>query len=102
MDGWGSAFPSRVVLPLPRNPVTIVTGRLVDLPSTPLLLAARGDRPEQVGVEGIRRPAHQLRHGGPEGAKVLDQLRPPLTVTEDVLATSPVLDLEAVVAQDLV
>src|SRR5215211_698741 len=107
IDGAESALARRVVLPLPRKPVTTVTGRLV-LPSMGLPAVRRGERRLsaqhllQGRVQGIEGPARELRRGGPEGAEVLDDLRTPFAVAEHVLAPAPVIDAEAVVAQHLV
>src|SRR5919205_2918791 len=98
IDGSDSALPRRVVLPLPRKPVTIVTGRLALLSS----IARRGQRLLQKGIERIQRPARQLRSGGPEGAEILDELRAPGAIAQHVLAPAPVLDPETIVAQHLV
>src|SRR5215213_791594 len=102
IDGSDSTLARRVVLPLPRKPVTTVTGRLVFLYSMILSVMCRGERLTQTGVQGIRRPARQLRRRRPQGTEILDQLGSPFAVTQDVLAPAPVLYPEAVVAQHLV
>src|SRR5215210_6166578 len=102
IDGAESTLARRVVLPLPRKPVTTVTGRLALLPSTTLPVMRRGQRLTQSRVQGVGRPAHQLRRGGPEGTEILDQLRSPLAIADHVFAPAPVLYPEAVVAQHLV
>ena len=98
-----STLARRVVLPLPRNPVTIVTGRLVSLPSM-ILSVMCGERAPRTPrrVQGIRGPARELRRGGPEGTEILDELGSPFAVAQHVLAPAPVVDAEAVVAHDLV
>src|SRR5215212_4000356 len=102
IDGSDSTLARRVVLPLPRKPVTTVTGLLVCLSSTVLPVVRSRKRLAQSGVEGIRRPAGKLRRRGPQGAEILDQLGSPLAVAEHVFAPAPVLYPEAVVAQHLV
>src|SRR5215203_614697 len=102
IDGSDSTLARRVVLPLPRKPVTTVTGRLVSLYCTFLSVMRRGERLTQRGVKGIRRPARQLRRRRPQGTEILDQLGSPLAVAQHVLAPAPVLYPEAVVAQHLV
>src|SRR5215203_1766788 len=102
IDGSESTLARRVVLPLPRKPVTTVTGRLVSLSSMIPSVMCGGERLTQSRVQGVRRPARELRRGGPEGAEVLDDLGTPLAVAHHVLAPSPVVDLQAVVAKHLV
>src|SRR5215216_767599 len=102
IDGSVSTLPRSVVLPLPRKPVTTVTGRLVLLPSTSLPVVRHGQRLPQGGIQGVQRLARQLRRGGPEGAKMLDELRAPFAIAEHVFAPAPILHAEAVVAQHLV
>src|SRR5919107_2922640 len=101
IDGSDSTLARRVVLPLPRKPVTTVTGRLVCLSST-VLPVVRRKRLAQSGVEGIRRPAGKLSRRGPQGTEILDELGSPLAVAEHILAPAPVLYPEAVVEQHLV
>src|SRR5215218_4292450 len=102
IDGSDSTRPRSVVLPLPRKPVTTVTGRLVLLLSTSLPVVRRGQRLPQTGIQGIQRPARQPRRRGPEGAKMLDELRAPFAIAEHVLAPAPIFHAKAVVAQHLV
>src|SRR5215211_7159234 len=102
IDGSVSTLPRSVVLPLPRKPVTTVTGRLVLLPSTSLPVVHRGQRLPQGGIQGVQRSACQLRRPGPEGAKMLDELRAPFAIAEHVFAPAPILDPQTVMAQYLV
>src|ERR671933_776164 len=74
-DGSDNTLPRSVVLPLPRKPVTIVTGRFLVVLSCMLLSAVRRHRLLEGGIQGVWRSARQLLCGGPEGAKVLDELR---------------------------
>ena len=76
IDGSDSTLASRVVLPLPRKPVTTVTGLLVRASSTILPVVRRRKRPRMLraGSRGSRRPAGKLRRRGPQGAEILDQL----------------------------
>src|SRR5918998_2048144 len=102
IDGSDSTLARRVVLPLPRNPVTTVTGRLVSLSSMILSVTCGGERLAQSGVQGVGGPARELRRRRPEGSEILHQLGPPLAVAEHVLAPAPVVDLQTEEAQDLV
>src|SRR5215213_5972751 len=109
MEGSERTRPSSVVLPLPRKPVTIVTGRVLRPPATDLPALRSDERrlfaqrlPYQGGLQGIQGPAHEPLRSGPERTEVLDELRPSLAVAQEVLAPAPVVELEAVVAQDLV
>src|SRR5215212_7758917 len=102
IDGSASTLARRVVLPLPRKPVTTVTGRLVSLSSTVLSAIRRGQRLAQGGVQGIRRLARQLRRRWPEGAEILDELRSPFAIAEHVFARAPILYPKSVVTQNLV
>src|SRR5918997_4648457 len=106
IEGSVRTLPSSVVLPLPRKPVTTVTGRVARPPATGLPAPSRGGRAlvcqrlPQGRVERVERPAREPFCGGPERAEVLDELRAPLAVAQHVLAAVPVLELQAVVAQD--
>src|SRR5215211_1131628 len=102
IDGSDSTLARRVVLPLPRKPVTTVTGRLVSLSSMIPSVMRRGERFTQSGVQGIRRPARQLRRRRPQRTEILDQLGSPLAVAEHVFAPAPVVHAKAVVAQHFV
>src|SRR3712207_5101546 len=102
IEGSNSTLPRSVVFPLPRKPVTTVTGRLVPLSSMVLPVVRRGQRLLQGGIQGIRRPARQLRDRRPERAEILDEFHASCAIAEHVFAPAPVLDPETVVAQHLV
>src|SRR5215210_5125448 len=102
IDGAASTLARRVVLPLPRKPVTTVTGRLVSLSPTALSVMRRGQRLAQSRVQGVRRPACQLGRRRPEGAEILDELRSPFAISEHVFAPAPVLYPKPVVTYHLV
>ena len=75
-----------VVFPLPRNPVTRVTGVL-----------DKGD--EEVGIERIERPPRQPLGLEPDRAQVFDHRRSSCPVAEDVDAAGPLVEPEAEVGQ---
>jgi hypothetical protein len=95
IDGTASNLESRVVLPLPRKPVTTVTGFLSG--SVSLCQGVK-----QGGVERVERATGELLRRGPQGSEVLNYLGAALFVVQEVFAPTPVLDPEAVVAQNLV
>src|SRR5919107_1034829 len=103
-DGAESTFERRVVLPLPRKPVTTVTGFLAALAPVHWRLIPQRfvQRRAQGRVEWVERPAGEPLGRGPQGAKVPDELGAAFAVAQDVLGPVPVADLEAVVAQYLV
>ena len=94
-EGAESTLESRVVLPLPRKPVTIVTGLFA-------VLASPRQHLVQGGVERIERPAGELLRRGPQVPEVLHELGAALAVAHEVLTPAPVPDPETVVAQYLV
>jgi hypothetical protein len=88
-DGAESTFERRVVLPLPRKPVTTVTG-FFDV------LASVHKCRVQGGVKRVKWPAGEPFRRGPQGTQVLYQLGASLAVAQDIFATAPVFDPEAV------
>src|SRR4051812_8465656 len=92
MRGWASRRERRVVLPLPRKPVSSVTG------SGP----PSGKRRQQLRVERVERAACQLRRRRPQGAEVGDDLAAALAVAQDVGAAGPVVEAEAEVGEHAV
>src|ERR671919_1056176 len=91
-SGWRRRLARSVVLPLPRNPVSTVTGSL-------LAMAEAGD---EAGIERIEAPSRQALGLSPEGSEVGDDGRAALAVAEDVDAAAPVSELEPEVGQDAV
>src|SRR5918995_234293 len=103
-DGAESTLERRVVLPLPRKPVTTVTGFLAALAPVHWRLIPQRfvQRRAQGRVEWVERAAGEPLGRGPQGAKVPDELGAAFAVAQDVLGPTPVADLETVVAQYLV
>ena len=91
IDGTESDLESSVVLPLPRKPVTIVTG--VFAVSAPVYrhrdVQHRAKRRLQCGVEWVERAADELLGYGPQEAEVLDELGAAFAVAQHVLGPAP-------------
>src|SRR5438067_8840207 len=80
MSGWRSRCEISVVLPLPRKPVTTVSG----------VLSAK--RPDQLGIERVERPAGEPLGLLPEHPQVGDDRSASLCVAEHVRPAAPVVE----------
>src|ERR687886_1657502 len=81
--GWASSAEIRVVLPLPRKPVTRTTG------SRSSIAAQRGDERR---VERVERAAGEALGLAPERRQVVDDLGAALGVVQHVRGPAPVAE----------
>src|SRR3954447_1543135 len=86
MSGWASSAEIRVVLPLPRKPVTRTTG------TRSAIVAERG---QERRVERVERTAGEALGLAPQRRQVVDDLGAALAVVEHVGGAAPVAERHA-------